>query len=59
MDTEVVSGTDIEVASSNEWVSVDVDLSVDPDAVLMAFPLNPMGRYTFAMGLILSKWTIL
>ena len=43
MDTEVVSGTDIEVASSNEWVSVDVDLSVDPDAVLMAFSIESDG----------------
>lgn len=43
MDSEAVSGTDIEVASSNEWVSVDVDLSVDPDAVLMAFSIESDG----------------
>lgn len=43
MESESVQGTDIEVPQCDEWISVDVDLAVDADAVLMAFAIDAEG----------------
>lgn len=43
MESEVVGGTDIEIPASSEWISVDVDLIVDSDAVLMSFAVEADG----------------
>ena len=38
-----MGGTDIEIPASSEWISVDVDLIVDSDAVLMSFAVEADG----------------
>lgn len=43
MESESVQGADMEVPQSDEWISVDVDLVVDADAVLMAFVIDAEG----------------